>query len=402
MTEPRPARTDLESLATQAARAGTDLPGATRPAVAPIYQTSVYEFESLDQVDAVSEGELAGYLYSRNGLPNSDSLAEAMATLEGAEAGLATGSGMGAISVALLSQLGQGDHLLAASELYGVTMALLREDLPRWGVQVSYFDTGDAASAERSWTPQTRAVWVETLSNPRLGLADLPGLADLAHRRGALLMVDNTFASPAVCQPHRFGADLVMNSLTKFLGGHDDLTAGALTGSAALIGQARRFSVRLGTFLAPFDAWLAVRGIKTLAVRLAAACANAQTLAERLAAYPAVLAVNYPGLDSHPQRALVRQLLPRQAGAMLSFEVPGGRAGADQVIRRLRHIPFAPSLGGVRTAVSHPGTTSHRAMPPAERARLGIGDGLIRVSVGIEAIEDIWADLEQALGALQR
>ncbi|MBI4499061.1 MAG: aminotransferase class I/II-fold pyridoxal phosphate-dependent enzyme [Chloroflexi bacterium] len=388
---------------TIAARGGHPLPAAAnQPAVEPIYQTAVYTFTDLEQVDEILEGRQPGYFYARFGLPNLATFEETVADLEGGSAGLVAASGMAAITLALLSHLSAGDHIVAAEELYGGTLGLLRSALPRFGIRTTFVDATNPAAVERAITPETRAVLVEIISNPTLKLVDLPALADLAHGRNALLLVDNTLATPVLCRPLEFGADVVIHSATKYLAGHDDVTAGILVGPADFIQQARELGILMGTTLGAFDAWLALRGVRTLALRMERICRNSQALAERLSARREVRRVYYPGLPAHPQHDLARELLPRGAGGIVSFEVAGGLEAASTVLRRLgqQGIPFAPSLGGVTTTTTHPGKTSHRGLAPEERARLGISDGLIRLSVGIEDPADLVAALDRALEGL--
>lgn len=386
------------SPATIAAHADEFLPASsTRPLTPPIYQTAVYVFPELDLADDVQEGRSHGYLYSRMATPNGDLLEAVVARLEATEAAAACASGMAAIHAAILAVVPAGGHIVATRDIYGGTFSLFNAVLPRAGVSVTYADTCDPAATEEAFTPQTQALYVETLSNPTLRVADLPALAEIAHRRGALLIVDNTFASPYLVRPAELGADLVVNSATKYLNGHGDVLAGVVCGRSEHIRAARGLIAALGSNLDPFAAWLVARGIKTLPARMERHCANAQRVAEYLAAHPLVERVNYPGLKDHPQHELARRLMPRGFGGMLSFVVPGGGAGAAAFVRGAEMIKFAPSLADVATTLSHPGKTSHRALGPAERALAGVSDGLIRLSVGIEAPEDIIADLDRAL-----
>ncbi len=396
-------RDDERSLDTAAVHAGGDVaPSATRPHVAPIVPAAVHEFEGLAQVDDVYEGRAPGYIYYRNGGPNQAALESAVAALEGHGApegaeGVAAASGMGAIAAVLFATCRAGDHVVAQADLYGVTRALLVEEAARLGIETTFADATDAAALAAACRPATRLVLVETLSNPLVRVADLEGAARLASDRGATLLVDNTFATPVHCRPLAHGAHVVVHSTAKMLSGHDDVGGGLALAAPALAARIRSTAVRLGPTLSAFDAWLALRGLRTLALRAARAAANAADLAVRLARHPNVAAVHYPGLAGHPQHARARMLLERGFGAMLAFEVRGGRAGADRVLGRLSLIRFAPSLGGVATTTSYPASTSHRPLAPDARRALGIGDGLIRLSVGIEGVEDLWRDLEPAL-----
>jgi cystathionine gamma-synthase len=383
--------------ATRAARAAPPASSVSRPLTPPITLASVYTFESLEQVDAVWEGREPGYVYGRFGTPNHAMLEATLADLEGAEAALVTASGMGALSAMLLGILKPGDHLVAGRDLYGSTTALLREQAPRWGIQVSFTDPAEAAAVEAACTPATRAIFVEAISNPLLRLADLPGLARLARRRELALLVDSTFASPALLRPLEHGATLVHHSATKYLSGHGDVTAGVLAGAAGPIGAARSQAVRIGLNLGPFDAWLTLRGVRTLALRMERHSTNALDLARFLAGRAEVRRVHYPGLPDHPQHALARELLPAGSGGVLAFELRGGAAAVARFFGALRLGEFAPSFGDVTTTWSYPARTSHRPLSPEEQAKLGIDPGLVRLSVGIEDVDDLRDALATAL-----
>lgn len=384
--------TEKHRLETRAAHSGKkEVPALTRPVAMPIYQTSVYAFPDLDLVEAVQSGREKAYLYARNGQPNAEALEEAYAQLEGGEAAVSAATGMGAIFAVLFALLEPGAHAVISRDIYGATYSLFETELARYGVQRTYVDAGDLAAVAAAMQPSTRLIYAESISNPTVQVADLPGLAAIAHQHGAKLVVDNTFASPWVMRPLEHGADVALSSATKFLGGHSDLMAGVASGSKAIMDAVRRTLILNGAMLDPFAAWLTLRGVKTLHLRVERQCRNALALASFLAGHPGVEKVHYPGLDG------VHPLLPNGSGAMLSFIVKGGLEGANQVIRRLKLVEFAPSLGDVTTTVSHPVLTSHRAMSPEQREALGITDGLIRVSTGVEAEVDILADFAQAL-----
>ncbi len=394
---------------TRAARATPPPYSASTPLAPAVQLANVYVFEDLDQVDAVWEGRQAGYVYGRFGTPNHTMLEETLAALEGGESGLVVASGMGALSALLLGALRPGDHLVAGQDLYGATTALLREQAERWGIKVSFVDATEVAAVEAAITAATRAVFVEAVSNPLLRLADLPGLGAVARRRGLALLVDSTFASPALLRPIEHGASAVHHSATKYLSGHGDVTAGVLVGSRELIEVARAQAVRIGLNLGPFDAWLTLRGVRTLALRMERHSSNALELARFLRRQSLVERVHYPGLPDHPQHALARVLLPSGFGGMLSFELAGGvsairrffgaAAGGSRSPGREALIAFAPSFGDVTTTWSYPARTSHRALSDDERAKLGIGAGLVRLSVGIEDVEDLKESLDLALRA---
>lgn len=380
---------------TTCARPPDDPPSATSPLTPPIHLSVVYRLEGLDQVDAVYQGEASGFIYARDGHPNASQLAAKVAALEGAEAALVCASGMAAEAAALLAGLDGGDHVALSEGVYGKTAVLLNRELSRFGITSSPFDAARPETLRDILTPRTRLVFAETLSNPLLRLADLAGLAEIAHGVGAPLVVDHTFA-PLLCRPLELGADLVTHSGTKLIGGHSDLTLGLLAGKADAIARAGAVASAFGLSGNPFESWLALRGIATLGLRSARACATALELSGRLEAHPAVRAVHYPGLPSHPDHDRAARVLSGGFGTIATIDL-GDRARADAFLRALRHIPFAPSLGDVSTTLSHPATTSHRGQSPEQWARQGITPGLVRLSFGLEDPGDLREDLEQAL-----
>jgi cystathionine beta-lyase/cystathionine gamma-synthase len=384
---------------TIAARGGRSIESASRPLTPPIYQTNVCVFDDMETVDAVWESERPGFVYGRFGTPNHAMLESMLAALEGAEAAVACASGMGAITALCASLLSPGDHLVAARDLYGATGALLANEGRRLGIEATFVDETDTAAVLAAIGPATRAVFVEAMSNPVLRLADLDALAAPLAERGVALIVDSTFASPAVLRPLAHGATVVVHSATKFISGHGDVTAGLVAGSRPEMERLRASAIRIGVNLGPFDAWLTARGLRTLSVRMDRHCANALAVAQWLETHRAVSRVYYPGLESHPQRALAKALLPRRAGGVLSFELAGGRRAVEAMMARLRLIEFAPSFGDVATTWTYPARTSHRNVPPAEQRASGITEGLVRLSVGIEAVEDLIEDLSEALAA---
>lgn len=287
--------------------------------------------------------------------------------------------------------------MLIAEGMYGRTVALVERQMSRWGIGHAMFDPADAGSARAEMTPNTRAILAETISNPLLRVADLPGLAGVAREAGIALLVDNTFA-PIICRPIELGAGLVVHSVTKMIAGHSDVTLGAILGERRLVEPARVLASTLGQTGNPFESWLAMRGVATLALRMERASSTAMELARRFEAHPGVVRVHYPGLESHPDRALAARVLGHAGGPMITIDV-GSRERADGLIRSLAgSIPFAPSLGDVQTTLSHPVTTSHRAIDEAARARQGITPGLVRISVGLEDPEDLWDEFRTALG----
>jgi cystathionine gamma-synthase len=370
----------------------------TQPLALPIVPASVFEVDSLETLDDVTEGRAAGYIYSRDGNPTQAALERLVARLEGGEAGVACASGMGAIAAALLTDLRVGDRVVAASALYGRTIGLLTGPLARLGVTTEFVDLNDAGAVEQALAQPAAAVIVETVSNPLLRVPDLQFLAGLAHAAGARLVVDNTFATPFHCRPLAHGADVTLHSGTKYLGGHSDVTIGVLVGRADFAERARATMSTFGAPASPFDSWLTVRGSKTLALRMERSSANALAIAEFLTTRTeAVSAVYYPGLPSSPDYVIAGRTLERGFGAMVSFDLRGGAEAASAFVRGLRRIRLATSLGDVSTTISHPAKSSHRSLGEEGRAAAGITEGLIRVSVGIEHVDDIIADLDQAL-----
>ncbi|WP_019585898.1 trans-sulfuration enzyme family protein [Deinococcus apachensis] len=382
-------------LTTLAARAGEEArPNGSMPLVEPIYQSTVYAFPDLDALERAMSGEEPASFYYRNGTPNAATLERALASLEGTEAALVAGSGMAAISAALLGVLRAGDHVVADARVYGVTYALLAEEFPQLGITVTFVDATDHAEVEAAFRPETRVLHVESLTNPLLTVPDVPRLAELAHAREAILSVDNTFASPAVFRPARHGADLVTHSVSKYLSGHSTAFGGVVCGRADLIATARTRLLRLGGTMSAFDAWMTLQGLKTLGLRMRAHSGNAQAVADVLANHPRVRAVYHPGLAGHPQFDLAQDLFPNGFGGMLSADIED----APAFVRALAgKIPLAPSLADVVSTLSWPWGTSHRALPEAERRRLGITPGLLRLSIGIEDIGDLLSDIEGAL-----
>lgn len=383
-------------LTTRAARAGEEArPAGSTPLVEPIYQSTVYAFPDLEALDRAMSGEEPASFYYRNGTPNAATLERALAGLEGTEAALVAASGMAAISAALLGVLKTGDHVVADARVYGVTYALLAEELPRLGIGVTFVDACDPAEVEAAFRDTTRVLHVESLTNPLLTVPDVPALAELAHARGALLSVDNTFASPAVFRPAEHGADLVTHSVSKYLGGHSAALGGVVCGRADLIARARTRLLRLGGTMSAFDAWMTLQGLKTLGLRMRAHSGNAQAVADVLVNHPRVRAVYHPGLSDHPQFHRAMELFPDGFGGMLAAEIEDAPAFVRALAGR---IPLAPSLADVTTTLSWPWGTSHRPLPEGERRRLGITPELLRLSVGIEDIGDLLGDLEAALG----
>jgi cystathionine beta-lyase/cystathionine gamma-synthase len=388
---------------TDCAHAGEEpIATASRPAVMPIYQTSVYDFPDLDVVDSVWEGKQSGYIYGRYGLPNTSALESIVAKLEGGEAALASASGMASIMVAFATLLQAGDEVVVAQNSYGGTVSLSLKELPRFGITPVLITDIRPHALLSKLTDRTKALIVETISNPLWEVVDIPALAEVCRSKGVTLVVDNTSATPCLVRPLALGADVVMHSATKFLAGHHDVTAGLLVGSQDFIARARDSAIRLGPSLAAFDAWLAVRGIKTLALRMERTCSNAMKIARFLEGHSGIRKAYYPGLETHPQHEIVRRMMGGNGGGMLSFDIKGDMRTADRFVKGLAMIRFAPSFGGLTTTITHPAKTSHRSLTVAQRSEVGITDTLIRLSVGIEDADDIIADLDRALENWQR
>jgi len=370
--------------------------------VFPLFQTASFSFESAEEQAAVAAGAQEGFSYSRSTNPTTNAFHEVIADLEGGEEAVSFASGMGAIHAAMTAVVGAGDHILCTDKVYGGTATLLTRTLPRFGVTHSLVDMTNLDAVRAAIRPQTKLLWAETIGNPLTTVLDLKALAQIAHEHGALLGVDNTFASPYLARPLEDGADLVAHSATKYIGGHGDLLAGAVIGSHDLIHRAKVICVDVGGCAAPLEAWLMLRGLKTLNLRMERHCANALGLARFLVEHPGVERVNYPGLPNHPQHTLATERFGVMVGygGVLSFEVKGGKAAAFQVIDRVKLALRAGSLGDTDTLISHPATISHRLLTPEARAVSGVTDSLIRVSVGLEDLPDILDDFRQALAGL--
>ncbi|MFF0727508.1 trans-sulfuration enzyme family protein [Streptomyces sp. NPDC004134] len=382
---------------TRTAHPPVPVPEGSRPVTVPIHQGHVFSFDSADAMAAAFHDPDGAYLYSRFGNPTVRALEEAVSDLEGGAGGLAFASGMGAINAVLLSLLSAGDHVIAQRSLYGGTYATLTDLAERWGVSVTYVSGRDADEVRAACTPRTRVLYLETIANPTTAVTDLPALLAAAAEAGVTGVVDNTFATPLLCRPVEHGAAVVVHSATKYLGGHADVLGGvAVFRDAELRRRVWAHAVEQGAAADPFAAWLTLRGMATLALRVERQSATALTLAERLAAHPAVARVRHPGLPDHPDRATAARLLAA-GGGVLAFDLAGGRDAGRRCVESLRLALLSPSLGDVKTLVMHPASTSHRQLDAAALAAMDIGEGTVRVSVGIEHPDDLWADLAQAL-----
>lgn len=382
-----------------AARGGWVEPFTTQPSNPPIYQTTAFDLDGLDQLDSVTSGQEHGYIYTRDGNPNQSAFAEDVARLERAEAGAVGASGMGVISALLLSHCKTGDHILAARVLYGRTAQLLNQLERSFGIEVTYFDATDPAAIPGVLRESTRLCLIEGISNPLMEVADIPAIAE---QLGEIpLVVDNTFATPILQKPMELGASAVVHSVSKYLNGHGDVMMGVISGNKFLVRRTRQFIALFGFNGNPLESWLASRGLRTLPIRMERVSNTAQSLAEFLCAHPQVEQVYYPGLAQHPSHETAKRLLPHGYGGMLSFDLADGKAAANRLLKLLGHtIPFSPTLADARTTLSHPATTSHKFMTPEERKTYGIGDGLVRLSVGLEDARSLQAELESALDSL--
>ena len=369
---------------------------ASDPVVFPIFQTASFNFESTDVQDDVNSQRQPGFGYSRAGNPTVDAFERTVALLEGTDAACGFASGMAAIHAAMAAFVSAGDHLVVTRDVYGGTYHLLTDVFPRLGITHTFVDMTDLAAVAAAITPQTKLMWAETISNPTTIVLDLPALAELAHARGLLLGVDATFTSPYLSSPIAQGVDIVAHSATKYLSGHGDVLAGVVAGRTEIMGPVRGIMMSIGGTMAPLEAFLLSRGMKTLEIRFDRHCQNARQLAETLQQHPLVENVFYPGLATHPQHALAQRLL-RDFGGMVSFTVRGDHFTARAVIDHLVLAMRAGSLGDADTLVSMPVMTSHRLLSPEARAASGVTDTMIRVSVGLENSADIIADFQQAL-----
>ncbi|MBO6892617.1 MAG: methionine gamma-lyase [Roseibium sp.] len=369
--------------------------GALTP---PLHLTSTFVFETAEAGGEMFAGEREGHIYSRISNPTLDLLERRIADLEGAEAGLALSSGMGAITSTLWTLVSPGDEIIVDETLYGCTFAYMRHGLTKFGVKISHVDMTDPENLRTVISDKTRVVYFETPANPNMRLVDIARISDIAHEAGATVVVDNTYATPYLTRPIDLGADIVLHSATKYLGGHGDVVAGLVVGSAEQISEIRLVGMKdmTGAVMAPFSALLILRGLKTLALRMDRHCASAQKVAEWLEAHPAVSKVFFPGLESFEQHELSRKQMA-QPGGMIAFELDGGLEAGVDMMNALQMIQRAVSLGDAETLIQHPASMTHSTYTPEERAAHGISDGLVRLSVGLEDLDDILEDLAQAL-----
>jgi methionine-gamma-lyase len=364
--------------------------------VTPIYQTSTFAFRNAQQGANRFAGTEDGYIYTRIGNPTTSALEENVAQLENGFGATAMASGMGAVSTVYLALLSAGDHMVSTDSVYGPSRGLMEKHMSRFGVESTYVDTSDLANLAKAMRPNTKVVYIESPSNPAMSVTDIAAAAEIAHAAGALLVVDNTFASPHLQKPLNLGADVVLHSVTKFINGHADIVGGIVVAKTeALHKQLRAMLITLGANMDPHQAYMVSRGLKTLALRVERAEQNAQKVAPWLEAHPQVAWVRYIGLPSHPQHELCKRQMTG-FGSMISFELKGGMEAGRRVMDHVHLAGLAVSLGGVETLISHPASMTHAGMARENRLAAGITDGLVRFSVGIEDVEDILADLEQA------
>jgi methionine-gamma-lyase len=372
---------------------------ATGSVNTPIYQTSTFAFRNAAHGAALFAGEEDGFIYTRIGNPTIRALEDSVAELENGCGGIATSSGMGAICTVYLALLEAGAHMVSTASVYGPSRGLMEKDFSRFGVQSTYVDTSDLTQVENALRPNTKLVYIETPSNPTMQVSDIRQISAIAHAHGCLVVVDNTFASPYLQQPLELGADVVLHSVTKFINGHADVVGGIIVAKETdIYKRLRKAMVNSGCNMDPHQAFLVLRGLKTLGIRVERAQRSAMEIARWLEKQPEVSAVRYIGLESHPQHELAKRQM-KGFGSMISFELEGGLEGGRLLMNQVRVATLAVSLGGVETLIEHPASMTHASISPEDRHLAGFSDGLVRYSVGIEDVEDLIADLRQALDA---
>ncbi len=382
---------------TRAVHAGREIRVGQEAASVPIYQTSTFRFRTSEEYAETIAFRRPGYTYTRGyGNPTLEAFEHAMAELEGTEAALSFASGMAAIHTVVTTFARAGDRIVSSRELYGGTYSLFTTVLPRYGIEVELVDPHDVGAVAAA-LPGAALFYVETIANPTVTVADLPALAAACRGAGVVSVVDNTFASPYLCNPAAHGFDVVLHSATKYVGGHHDLIGGVACASSEHVARLRATVIETGGTMAPLEAWLCLRGLATLELRMRRHSESALAIAERLARHPKVERVHYPGLAGHPQRAVAERLLPRGCGGVLAFEIRGGVEAGARFSDALELVWIGASLGGAHSLVGHAASTTHRQLDPEARRAAGIGDGLVRLSVGLEDPEDLLADLERAL-----
>jgi len=367
------------------------------PKVPPIYLSSVFCFDSVEELDSVYEKDASGYVYSRISNPTHNCTEEILAALDEGDDARVYSSGMAAITMSILAFVKAGDHIISSNVLYGGTWEFLNSELKKFNVEVSFVDF-NRDDIEKYFKPTTKVVYVETISNPLMEVIDIRKIAEAAHSHNAVLIVDNTFATPVICQPLKLGADVVVCSVTKYMAGHSDILGGAVVADKEKIEKIGRIGQIYGPTMSPFDSWLLIRSLRTLELRVVRHSENALKLAEYLENHKKVKRVYYPGLTSSPFKKIADEIFNNKLyGGMLSIDLDGGEKAACDLIRNMKSIKLVPSLAGVSTTLSYPAKTSHRSMSREEREKVGISDGLLRISVGLENIEDIIEEFDTAL-----
>ncbi|MBA6416731.1 methionine gamma-lyase [Colwellia sp. 6M3] len=368
----------------------------------PLYQTSTFIFENAQQGADRFAGEAEGYIYSRLGNPTTRQLEMRVAAMEGMEDAAATATGMGAVSGALLANLSCGDHLISSKAVYGCSFALMNHQLTRWGIEVTFVDMANPAEIEAAIKPNTKVMFLETPVNPNLAVYDLAVIGKIAQQHNIISVVDNTFLTPVLQQPRKYGIDIVVHSATKYLNGHGDVVAGIICGTAEMIMNIKMTVLKdIGATMSPHDAWLIMRGLKTLPIRMERHCSNAEKIAEFLEAHESVSQVYYPGLKSHPGHKFIGSQM-KAAGGVIAFEIKSDLAGGGDFINRMQLFSIAVSLGDAESLIQHPASMTHSPYTQEERLAAGISDSLIRISVGLENVDDLIADLSQSLALVKQ
>ncbi len=368
----------------------------------PLYQTSTFIFENAQQGADRFAGEAEGYIYSRLGNPTTRQLEMRVAAMEGMEDAAATATGMGAVSGALLANLSCGDHLISSKAVYGCSFALMNHQLTRWGIEVTFVDMANPAEIEAAIKPNTKVMFLETPVNPNLAVYDLAVIGKIAQQHNIISVVDNTFLTPVLQQPRKYGSDIVVHSATKYLNGHGDVVAGIICGTAEMIMNIKMTVLKdIGATMSPHDAWLIMRGLKTLPIRMERHCSNAEKIAEFLEAHESVSQVYYPGLKSHPGHKFIGSQM-KAAGGVIAFEIKSDLAGGGDFINRMQLFSIAVSLGDAESLIQHPASMTHSPYTQEERLAAGISDSLIRISVGLENVDDLMADLSQSLDLVKQ
>ncbi|TWX72854.1 methionine gamma-lyase [Colwellia sp. C1TZA3] len=367
----------------------------------PLYQTSTFIFDNAQQGADRFAGEAEGYIYSRLGNPTTRQLEMRVAAMEGMEDAAATATGMGAVSGALLANLSCGDHLISSKAVYGCSFALMNHQLTRWGIEVSFVDMANPAEIEAAIKPNTKVIFLETPVNPNLAVYDLAMVGEIAQNHNIISIVDNTFLTPVLQQPKKYGIDIVVHSATKYLNGHGDVVAGIICGTSEMIMMIKMTVLKdIGATMSPHDAWLIMRGLKTLPIRMERHCSNAEKIAAFLESNEKVSHVYYPGLKSHPGHKFIGSQM-KAAGGVIAFEIDSDLAGGSDFINRMKLFSIAVSLGDAESLIQHPASMTHSPYTQEERLAAGISDSLIRISVGLENVDDLIADLTQSLAMIK-